>query len=97
MTIVLKCLRSPRPLKRCGLSSQEYALVVSADMNREICSCKEVMKDWHSSVVSPGGEVSATAAAAWQRQAEVMVYGEELAGQSLQSHVKPKLANRDRC
>eukprot|EP00971_Amphidinium_carterae_P326761 6457759-Amphidinium_carterae.2 len=53
------------------------------------------MKDWHSSVVSPGGEVSATAAAAWQRQAEVMVYGEELAGPALQSHVKPKLANRD--
>eukprot|EP00971_Amphidinium_carterae_P038287 752711-Amphidinium_carterae.1 len=48
-------------------------------------------------LVSPGGEVSATASAAWQRQAEVMVYGKELAGQSLQSHVKPKLANRDRC
>eukprot|EP00971_Amphidinium_carterae_P349460 6491027-Amphidinium_carterae.2 len=54
------------------------------------------MKDWHSVVVSPGGQVSATAAAAWQRQAEIMVYGPDVAGESLLSHVKPKLANRDR-
>eukprot|EP00971_Amphidinium_carterae_P159814 3168632-Amphidinium_carterae.2 len=55
------------------------------------------MKDWHSLVVSPGGEVSvaAAAAAAWQRQAEILVYGSELAGQALLSSVKPKLANRD--
>eukprot|EP00971_Amphidinium_carterae_P163419 3240344-Amphidinium_carterae.2 len=53
------------------------------------------MKDWHSLVVSPGGQVSATAAAAWQRQAEIMVYGADVAGESLLSNVKPKLANRD--
>eukprot|EP00971_Amphidinium_carterae_P032382 637864-Amphidinium_carterae.1 len=55
----------------------------------------EVMSDWHSLVVSPGGEMSATAAAAWQRQAEIMVYGAALAGECLMSAVKPKLANRD--
>eukprot|EP00971_Amphidinium_carterae_P217926 4326059-Amphidinium_carterae.1 len=53
------------------------------------------MKDWHSLVVSPGGEVSVAAAAAWQRQAEILVYGSALAGQALVSSVKPKLANRD--
>eukprot|EP00971_Amphidinium_carterae_P259791 5154491-Amphidinium_carterae.3 len=44
--------------------------------------------------VRPGGEVSGTAAAAWQRQAEILVHGAALAGDSLLSAVKPKLAKR---